>query len=133
MKIEAHHHFWRYSAREYGWIDETMSAIRRDFLHADLEKETRGIGIEGVISVQARQTVNETRWLLELAAENSFIKGVLGWVSLTTTDVKDDLGLLANRLVPWSRQVAELAGMENVFCRVSGLVTEADFQHWTQG
>jgi L-fuconolactonase len=77
MKIDAHHHFWRYSAREYGWIDETMSAIRRDFLPADLEKEIRGIGIDNVISVQARQTVNETRWLLELAAENSFIKGVV--------------------------------------------------------
>jgi predicted TIM-barrel fold metal-dependent hydrolase len=110
-----------------------MSAIRRDFFPTDLEKEIRGIGIDNVISVQARQTVNETRWLLELAAENSFIKGVVGWVSLTSTEVKDDLGLLANRPVPWSRQVAELAGMENVFCRVSGLVKDADFQDWTQG
>ena len=207
MRIDAHHHFWRYSAREYGWIDETMCAIRRDFLPPDLEKEIRGVGIEGVISVQARQTVNETRWLLELAAENSFIQGVVGWVPLTSTEVKDDLNLLAsnqqlravrhvvqdepdgfllrndfnrgisalreaglaydvlirerqlpeairfvdlhpnqifvldhlakpvvkeNRLVPWSRDIAELARRENVFCKVSGLVTEADFQHWTQ-
>jgi len=83
VKIDAHHHFWKYSAAQYEWIGDAMSVIRRDFLPSDLEKEIRAAGIDGVISVQARQTLEETRWLLAMAAQNDFIKGVVGWVPLT--------------------------------------------------
>ena len=41
--------------------------LRRDYLPADLRKGIPGVGIDGVISVQARQTVGETDWLLCLA------------------------------------------------------------------
>ena len=61
-----------------------MSVLRRDFLPADLAGETAAVGIDGVVSVQARQTVGETEWLLDLADQNAFIQGVVGWVPLVS-------------------------------------------------
>src|ERR1700744_463481 len=78
MRIDAHHHFWRYSAAEYGWIEGSMSSIRRDFLPGDLIAEIRPAAIDAVISVQARQSLAETEWLLELAAAHPFTAGVVG-------------------------------------------------------
>lgn len=80
--IDSHHHFWRYTDEDYGWIPPAWSAIRRDFLPADLAVEITQAGVDGVISVQARQSLEETRWLLELASQNAFIRGVVGWVPL---------------------------------------------------
>ena len=196
-----------YNAAEYGWIDETMKVIRRDFLPPDLEEEIRTFGIDGVVSVQARQTLEETRWLLSMAAQQEFIKGVVGWVPLTKCSVREELELLgtepklravrhvvqseadsymlrddfnagvaallqfglaydilicerqlpeacqfvdrhANQvfvldhiakprikedlLDPWRQNIAELARRENVYCKLSGMVTEADFDTWTE-
>lgn len=82
MKIDAHQHFWRYSAAEYEWIDDRMSAIRHDFLPANLAPVLAASGIDGSVAVQARQSLSETDWLLELAATNPLIKGVVGWLPL---------------------------------------------------
>lgn len=84
-RIDAHQHFWRYSPEEYGWIDERMAVLRRDFLPTDLEPELREAGLAGCVAVQARETVAETQWLCELAEQHAFIKGVVGWVPLTDT------------------------------------------------
>ena len=54
--IDAHHHLWRYTLGEYGWIDESMQLLRRDFLPADLTVEMATAGVDGSIVVQARQT-----------------------------------------------------------------------------
>ena len=95
MRIDAHHHFWKYDAVEYDWIDEEMRVIRRDFLPAHLEAEIKEVGIDGVVSVQARQIVAETTMLLEFARANEFIKGVVGWVPLVSPGVEDDLAAFA--------------------------------------
>lgn len=97
MIIDAHHHFWRYDPREYGWISDRMPILRRDFLPADLLAETRAVGVDGVISVQARQTLAETDWLLDLADANPFIRAVVGWVPLASPTVAADLERLAAR------------------------------------
>src|SRR5262245_27534270 len=208
MRIDAHQHFWCYSQVEYGWINDSMSTIRRNFLPADLKREIAGVGIDGVVAVQARQSLDETHWLLELAAENSFIKAVVGWVPLIDPSVKELLGDLVhakslkavrhvvhdepddqfllrddfnrgidalgdfwltydiliferhlpqtiefvdrhpyqrfvldhlakprvrdNVLEPWASNIRKLAERENVYCKISGLVTEADCQNWTE-
>jgi len=108
MRIDAHHHLWRYSAEEYGWIDETKKSLQRDFLPSDLKLELDANGIEGVVSVQARQTIQETRALLEFAANNHWIRGVVGWVPLrdeTFTSVLDELA--DNRLLRGVRHVVQ--------------------------
>lgn len=91
MKIDAHQHFWKYSATEYGWIDDAMSFIRRDFLPSELKREIQDAGFDGVVTVQARQTLEETRWLLSLARRNDFIKGVVGWFPLIDPSVRSEL------------------------------------------
>lgn len=96
MKIDSHHHFWNYSAEEYGWIDDSMEKLRRDFLPADLKQAIDSVGFEGVVSVQARQTTVETQWLLDFAAENEFILGVVGWVELCCSSVSEQLDQFSN-------------------------------------
>ena len=208
MTIDAHHHFWKYSAAEYGWITPEMQVIRRDFLPEDLEPLMHHFGIEGTVAVQARQTLEETTWLLGLAEKHPLIRGVVGWVPLTdgagvkrslerfagnqrlrgvrhvVQDEPDpryilrkdfnegvsalhEFGLRYDILIferhlpaaiefvdrhpnqtfildhiakprikdkiisPWDRNMRELAKRQNVYCKLSGMVTEADPQHWT--
>jgi L-fuconolactonase len=206
MRIDAHQHFWMYSEREYGWIDDSMAALRRDFLPADLKPELERNGFQGCVAVQARQTLEETRWLLELAEHAPLILGVVGWVDLRSPRLQLELESLAvnpklvgvrhivqsepderfllqpdflrgiamleefdlaydiliyTRHLPvaaefvtkfprqrfvldhlakppiksgaidvWARGIQGLAAFSNVYCKVSGLVTEADWQAW---
>ena len=205
MTIDAHHHFWNYSAEEYGWLDDSMNCIRRDFLPCDLDQEIRRTGVDGVVSVQARTTLEETRWLLDLAGQNPFVRAVVGWVPLREERLPDELELLCenptlravrevmqgqpegalldkrfnegvarlkdfglaydilifeNQLAealafvdrhpkqvfvldhlakprirdsvrePWASGIREIARRQNVFCKVSGMVTEADVRAW---
>ena len=95
MTIDAHQHFWAYSRAEYPWIGPGMERLARDYLPADLEEVARPLGIDGSVAVQARQSLAESDWLLELAAANPFIKGVVGWVDLRSAAVADDLARLA--------------------------------------
>jgi L-fuconolactonase len=208
MTIDAHHHLWKYSAAEYGWISPDMRAIRRDFLPQDLETLMHHFGIEGTVAVQARQTLQETAWLLEMAREHPVMRGVVGWVPLTEgAGVKRHLqrfapdrklrgvrhiihdeadpryilrpdfnegvrtllefGLRYDILIfekhlpaaiefadrhpkqvfildhiakprikdrilsPWDSNIRELAKRPNVYCKLSGMVTEADPKRWT--
>jgi L-fuconolactonase len=205
--VDSHQHFWRYDPVEYDWIDD-LAPIRRDFLPADLAPEIAAAGVDAVVSVQARQTLGETRWLLELAEANGFIAGVVGWVPLVSPSIGDTLaefaanprlvgvrhvlqgepdpdfaagpdfsrGLAALRRLglaydilvyerqlpaatalvdrhpdqvfvvdhaakprirdavvsPWRERMRELARRPNVFCKLSGMVTEADLRGWTR-
>jgi L-fuconolactonase len=97
MNVDAHQHFWRYDPAEYGWIDESMSVLRRDFLPRDLEPLLKATGFDACVAVQARQRIEETRWLLELAIEHPCIAGVVGWVDLQSPDVDRDLETFAGR------------------------------------
>ena len=206
MHIDAHQHFWVYDPREYDWIDDSMKLLRRDFLPAGLKPELDQAGFQGCVAVQARQTIEETRWLLELAASSPYILGVVGWVDLQSPQIRAQLQALAENpklvgvrhvvqgepddrfllrpeflrgiaaleefdlaydiliftrhlpvaaefvrhfprqrfvldhlakppiksgsLQPWASGIRELASFPNVFCKLSGLVTEADWQHW---
>ena len=95
MTIDAHQHFWHYSAAEYPWIGPGMERLARDYLPADLEAVTRPLAVGGSIAVQARQSLAENRWLLELAAANPLILAVVGWVDLRGASVADALATLA--------------------------------------
>src|SRR2546423_13333311 len=97
MRIDAHQHFWRYTPEEYGWIDDSMSGLRRDFLPEHLETELKRAGFDGSIAVQARQTLEETQWLLDLATSSPFILGVIGWVDLRASDVQPQLARFAGQ------------------------------------
>ena len=95
MRIDAHQHFWRYAAREYGWIDERMGRIARDFLPGDLAPELAALGFDGCIAVQARASAVENEFLLALAREHAFVRGIVGWVDLCAPAVAGELEHLA--------------------------------------
>lgn len=205
-RIDAHHHLWRYSKEEYGWIGAGMEAIARDFLPGDLQSELKACGIDGSVVVQARQSLAETDWLLEMAASSPAIRGVVGWAAICDADfprileklkarkklkglrhiiqaepddefiLRDDFnagiaalsgsGLVYDILIyerhlpaaiqfvdrhpnqifvldhiakpriqdrilePWMTNLFEIAKRENVYCKLSGMVTEADCKSW---
>ena len=95
MKIDAHQHFWKYDAVEYDWIDDEMKSIRRDFLPPDLKMQLTAAGLDASISVQARQTVAETEWLLSLAETYPYLAAVTGWVPLIDPKLHQLLDKLA--------------------------------------
>ena len=205
-RIDAHHHLWRYSPEEYGWIDDAMLMLRRDFLPEELTAEMWAAGVDGAIAVQARQTIEETRWLLDMAERTDAIRGVVGWAPIATAGFAEAIEELRGRpklkglrhivqaewdefllredfnrgitamlgsglvydvliyerqllpaiqfvdrhpeqmfvldhiakprireavLEPWASRLRELARRKNVVCKVSGLVTEADWEAWT--
>ena len=207
-RIDAHHHLWRYTPEEYGWIDGAMVRLQRDYTPADLAGVMASAGINGAIAVQARQSLDETHALLSLADAYPFIDAVVGWAPIAGKDFPSCLEALAahphlrglrhviqsepdddfilgsefNRgiaamlssglvyeiliyerhlpqtirfvdahpdqifvldhiakprireriLSPWRERIRELAQRANVFCKVSGIVTEADWQSWTE-
>jgi L-fuconolactonase len=92
--IDSHHHLWKYSDEEYGWIPPG-SPIVGDFLTADLAAATESAGVEGTVVVQARQTLEESDWLLSLAEKTEIILGVVGWVALIDDNVAEPLSRLA--------------------------------------
>src|SRR6202051_1374025 len=94
--IDAHHHLWHYSPIEYEWIDDRMAALRRDFLPADFIDELAKAGIDRAVTVQARQTLEETQWLLKLASKHKEILGVVGWAPIASSDFETSLRTLAN-------------------------------------
>ena len=96
MKIDAHHHFWKYSPEDYGWIGEDKAVIRRDFLPPHLREEISAVGIDGVVSVQARQSLEETEALLRYSDQHEFMRGVVGWAPLISPSVKEDLERFAS-------------------------------------
>ena len=205
MRIDAHQHFWRYSEHEYPWIP-VGSALHRDWLPSDLEGIQGPIGLDGSVAVQARQTLEETRWLLDLSESHPRVLGVVGWVDLRSDkldvqldefvtrsrfvgvrhvvqeepdgflmregvlaglrrladrginydvlvyarQLRDVLGMMdaveGLRLVidhgakpdirgggfgEWRRLMGEVAAKPEVFCKLSGLITEADWCHWS--
>lgn len=97
MVIDSHHHFWRFDPADYGWISETMAILRRDYLPGQLAEEAAAAGVDGVVSVQARQSLRETDWLLELAAQHKLIRGVVGWLPLAEPSIGDLLADYAHR------------------------------------
>jgi L-fuconolactonase len=91
MRVDAHQHFWRYDPAEYGWIDDSMVLLRRDFLPEHVKPLMDGAGFDAAVAVQARQSLEETSFLLELAERHPFIAGVVGWVDLRSPDARAQL------------------------------------------
>jgi L-fuconolactonase len=206
MRLDSHQHFWSYDPAQQVWMTDEMEVLRRDYWPAELKPLLAASGFDGTVAVQARQRVEETAWLLELADEHDFIKGVVGWVDLQSPELRsqletfsrhpklagvrhvvhdepDDQFLLRpefrrgiarlrefgltydlllfprhlpvavalvaefpdqpfvldhiakpaigeGQLSPWREDLQRLAQFANVYCKLSGLVTEAAWQQW---
>jgi L-fuconolactonase len=93
--VDSHQHFWRLDRGDYGWLTPAFEPIYRDFLPADLAPQLARAGVGATIAVQAAPTVAETRFLLQLARENRFIAGVVGWVDFESPDAVESIAELA--------------------------------------
>jgi len=206
MIIDSHQHFWQYDAQKHSWINDEMAVLKKDFLAEELWTEFSQNDIAGSIAVQADQSEEETNFLLDLAAKNDFIKGIVGWVDLRSPQIDERLAHYAKfpklkgfrhvvqdepdvnfmlgeafqngisalkkynftydilifpsqlkaalQLVKnfpeqsfiidhiakpnikdgnisiWKKYMTAIAKHENVHCKISGMVTEADWKNW---
>lgn len=97
-KIDAHCHFWSLERGDYGWLSPDNAAlgpIHRDFGPAEMKPLAVTAEISRYVVVQAAPTEAETRYLLELAAKNTEIAGVVGWIDLTADDAPERITTLA--------------------------------------
>ena len=95
MKIDAHQHFWAIDRGDYGWLTPELTKLYRDFGPGDLTPMLREQGIDGTVLVQAAPTVDETRYMLGIAANNDFVKGVVGWADFESNDAASTISSLA--------------------------------------
>lgn len=98
-RIDAHQHFWSFNEAEYGWIEPSMTPLRRDFGPADLQPLCEAAGVQRVVAVQARQSLAETHALVELAERHALIGAVVGWVPLIDPSLASILDSLATHRV----------------------------------
>lgn len=98
-RLDSHQHFWNYDPQRYSWIDDSMADIRRNFFPEDLDPVLQENNMDGCIAVQADQSEEETEFLLRLASEHDFIKGVVGWIDLSADDVEEKLELYSNNVL----------------------------------
>lgn len=81
--LDSHHHLWDYYPAQYAWINpQTMSPLAQSYTLSDLQAHSVGSNLVATVAVQARQTLEETDWLLGLAADSPLCVGVVGWVPL---------------------------------------------------
>jgi len=206
--IDAHHHLWRYKPEELPWISDAMDVLQRNYELKDLSAVAAAAGVTGAVAVEARQIIEETEWLLDLAEESELICGVVGWAPLIDADVEKYLAEISRRsklkglrhvlhdeaddnyilrkdfnrginalrqfglrydiliferhlpqtikfvdqhpnqmfildhiakprirdgvTQPWGKNLRELARRENVYCKLSGVVTEANWKQWSE-
>ncbi len=97
MRIDSHQHFWTLGRGDYGWPNNSVRPIFRDFDPNDLRPHLKHAGIEKIILVQATDTTAETEFLLDLAEKTDFVAGVVGWVDLTASEKRDIMGETARR------------------------------------
>ncbi len=91
MKIDAHQHFWQFDSQRDAWINDEMAVLQRDFLPEDLQPLLQQHHVDGCVAVQADPSEKETEFLLDLAQQHPFIKGVVGWLDLCNTTINEQL------------------------------------------
>ena len=95
MRIDAHQHFWAIERGDYGWLTPKLTTLYCDFGPKDLAPLLESQGIDGTVLVQAAPTVAETRYMLGLADQTSFVKGVVGWVNFANPETPAIIAELA--------------------------------------
>jgi len=204
--IDTHQHFWHFNPVRDSWITGEMLVIQKDFFPGDLKPVLEQNGFDGCVAVQASQSEEETNFLISLAAQNDFIKGLVGWVDLQAIDIEESLakyksipavkgfrhvlqgerqrdlmlkpefkrGITAlqkheftydilifpdqakfseelvasfpeqkfvidhiakpyikrKEIDEWKKDMQKIARHENAYCKISGMVTEADWKGW---
>ena len=91
MRIDAHQHFWKFHPVKDAWIDQSMQKLQRDFMPIDLQSFLESNNFEGCVAIQADESIAENHFLLQLAVENEWIKGVVGWLDFFDSKLESHL------------------------------------------
>ena len=91
MRIDAHHHFWKYHPADFPWIDDSCPQLARDFTAEDFARVMAASGVDGSVLIQCLQTAVETAMMFDLARRHNWIRGVVGWFPLTRPDIGEVL------------------------------------------
>jgi len=91
VKVDAHQHFWQLAREEYPWLTPSLSAIYRDYQPLDLQPLLQIKNIDKTVLVQAAASVDESRYLLDIAVNNDFVAGVVGWVDFDSDNVVEQI------------------------------------------
>ncbi|CAN7361388.1 amidohydrolase family protein [Pseudoduganella sp. LjRoot289] len=95
MRIDAHQHFWRLAARAGAWPPPDLAPIYRDFYPDDLAGLLQQNGIAATVLVQSMPNEADTRFMLDLADQHSFIAAVVGWVDLKAVEASSRIAVMA--------------------------------------
>ena len=95
MYIDSHQHFWKISREDYSWMSSEYKPLYRDFNSSDLLPLINKKNITQTIIVQAADTIAETKFILDIANNNSFVSGVVGWVDFENSDVVNHIDKLS--------------------------------------
>lgn len=93
--IDAHQHCWQLGQHDCTWPTPEFEAIYRDFSPPDFAAEALALGVTGSVLVQSQESLADTRYLLQQAAEHPHILGVVGWVDLASADALEQIPALA--------------------------------------
>jgi L-fuconolactonase len=96
LRIDSHLHLWHFEQKQLPWLDAKCTPIHRDFLIGDMTAVLNTANVEAAILVQARQSLEETRWLLLCASETPQACGVVGWAPLCAPDLSSVLDEFLN-------------------------------------
>ncbi|MFQ3341790.1 MAG: L-fuconolactonase, partial [Flavobacteriaceae bacterium] len=108
MRVDSHQHFWNFNSDRDSWIDDSMVGIRKNFLPKDLSPILTKNSMNCCVAIQANQSEEETFFLLNLAKQHSFIKGVIGWVDLCANNVKERIAFFAkNKALKGFRHIVQ--------------------------
>ena len=122
MKIDAHQHFWYYDSRRDAWITEEMAVLRHDFLPNDLQPILQQHKFDGCVAVQADTSEKETQFLLDVAEQHTFVKGVVGWLDLCDKTIDERLEHFIKH--------EKLKGLRHIVQgEPDGFMLRDDFQH----
>ena len=97
MILDAHHHLWDPDRRAYPWMTGSFAALSRRRTAADLRAVAEPAGVGATVAVQAATTEEETAELLEVAARDPLLAGVVGWAPLEAPDVAERIAALRER------------------------------------
>ncbi len=92
MRIDSHHHVWDLTVRPQDWIvGQAMQPLLRNFLLSDLRPLAASTGIDRAVIVQTVADPGETPELLQVAAGDDFVVGVVGWLDLESPTLAANL------------------------------------------
>ncbi|WP_394676347.1 amidohydrolase family protein [uncultured Sphingobacterium sp.] len=131
MRIDTHQHFWKFDPIRDSWITEEMQVIKRDFSPLDIQFVLERNGFGGSVAVQADQSKEETAYLVQLANDYPFIKGVVGWIDLQAADIRQQLdGYQSDTVIKGFRHIVEGEADPDFLIRpaiLNGLKALADY------